>query len=428
MIRSLLLFVFVLLLSVTLIGGRAPADDWPQFRGPDGQGHASATDVPLTWSESENIRWKTPLPGRGWSSPVVKDDQIWLTAAVDDGRSVRALCVERGSGKLIHDVEVFRVDVPGSIHANNSYASPTPVLDGDRVYVHFGAHGTACLARDGTVLWKTKELFYQHGHGPAASPVVWHDLLLIACDGTDVQFVAALDKQTGSIRWKQPRRHISAERLNGELQVPMAYCTPLVISVDGQDQLISLGSDAVVAYEPANGNELWWFRFSGYSNVSRPVFGDGRLYFSTGFGEPTLHAIRIGGSGDVTESNEAWSTARSGVVPLDVSPLLVGDELYTISDTGIAVCYDAASGKVHWRQRLTGKFWASPVLADGRIYCLDAEATTTVLLPGKKFARLAVNELDGAAQASPAFVDGAIFLRTESHLYRIGDAASAAGD
>jgi outer membrane protein assembly factor BamB len=424
-------FAAVTLAAVTLtvaLPARAGAADWPQFRGPGGQGHSTATNLPVTWSETENITWKTALPGRGWSSPSIVGDQIWLTTAIDEGRSLRALCMKRDLGKIVHDVEVFQIDEPGPVHANNSHASPTPVIDGERVYVHFGAHGTACLSRDGKVVWKTNELVYAHGHGPGASPVVWQDLLIICCDGTDVQYVVALDKTTGAIRWKQPRQHISSERRSGELQVPMAYCTPLVLDVDGQAQLVSLGSDAVVSYEPATGNELWWFRFSGYSNVSQPVYGGGLLYFSSGFGTPKFHAMRVGGSGDLTETNRVWDVAKSALVPLDVSPLLVGNELLTISDAGIATCYDAATGKTHWLQRLGGKFWASPVLADDKIYCLDAEATTTVLAAGPEFKRLAVNKLDGQAQASPAIVDRAIFLRTATHLYRIEEGAPAADD
>ncbi len=406
----------------------AAASDWTQFRGPDGQGHSSAQNVPLTWSETENITWKTAVPGRGWSSPAIRGNQIWLTTAVDDGRSLRAIAVDRTSGAILHDVEVFQLDDPGSIHANNSHASPTPFIDGDRIFVHFGAHGTACLASDGEVLWKTQELKYNHRHGPGGSPVVWKDLVFLNCDGSDVQYVVALDKHTGRIRWKHERQHISQQRKDGELPVPMAYCTPLLIEVDGQTQLVSLGSDAIVAHEPSTGEEIWWFAYSGYSNVARPVYAQGMLFVSSGFGNPVLYAFKAGGSGDITETALVWKDAKGSVVPLDVSPLVVGDELYTISDAGIAVCYDVATGKTHWLKRLGGKFWASPVLADGRIYCVNAEGKTIVMAPGTKYEELAVNELDGAAQASPAIVDGSIFLRTDTHLYRIDENGTADAD
>jgi outer membrane protein assembly factor BamB len=408
--------VGLILLSLPALG---LASDWPQFRGPDGQGHSTSQNVPLTWSESENIAWKVPVAGSGWSSPSIAAEQIWLTTAVDEGHSLRAIALDRKTGRTLHDVEVFHVDNPGGIHANNSHASPTPVIDGDRVYVHFGAHGTACLSTSGKVVWKTQELKYNHQHGPGGSPVVWEDLLIVSCDGGDVQYVAALDTATGAIRWKRARAHISQERRTGKLEVPMAYCTPLVLEIDGQPQLVSLGSDAVVAHDPRTGDEIWWFTFSGYSNVSKPVYDRGMLYFASGFGKPVFYCIRAGGRGDLTATATVWSATKSAAIPLDVSPLVVDGELLTITDSGIGVCYNAASGKVHWQERLSSKFWASPVSAGGRIYCLDEGGTTTVLAAGPTFQVLATNKLDGPAQASPAIVDGAIFLRTATHLYRI---------
>jgi outer membrane protein assembly factor BamB len=419
--RHLLPIILVACLAAMSLGGRrlVQAADWPEFRGPGGQGHSVSQNVPLTWSETEHITWKTPIPGIGWSSPSVAGNQIWLTTATEDGHSLRAIAVDRASGKLLHDVEVFHLDDPGSIHANNSHASPTPLIEGDRVYVHFGAHGTACLSTDGKIVWKTQELKYNHQHGPGGSPVVWQDLLIINCDGADVQYVVALDKHTGQIRWKRERAHISAERKNGEKPVPMAYCTPLLLEIDGRTQLVSLGSDAIVGHDPATGDEIWHFSYSGYSNVSRPVMAHGMLFFSTGFGEPEFHGITAGGQGDVTASGTVWKTNKGSIVPMDVSPLVVGDELYTISDAGVAVCYDAKTGKQLWQKRLSGKFWASPVYADGRIYCLNDSGKTYVLAPGKEYEVLAENQLDGASQASLAIVDGAIFLRTDKNLYRI---------
>ncbi len=405
-------------LGMLLICRLAAADDWPQFRGPGGQGHATAAEVPLTWSERENITWKSAIPGLGWSSPAVFGKQIWLTTATDEGHSLRAICVDRENGSLLHDVEVFHLDDPGSIHANNSHASPTPVVDGERVYVHYGAHGTAALSASGEILWKRK-LAYDHQHGPGGSPVLYQDLLIVACDGGDVQYVVALDKHSGEERWKRDRAHISQARKSGELPVPMAYCTPLLIELDGRVQLVALGSDAIVGHEPATGDEIWHFRYRGYSNVPRPVLAHGMLFFATGFGSPEFHGIQAGGRGDITESNAVWKTGKASLVPMNVSPLVVGHELYTISDAGLAVCYDATTGKQHWQKRLGGKFWASPVYADGRIYCLNDSGKTFVLKPGTEYEELAVNQLDGLTQASPAIVDRAIFLRTDTHLYRI---------
>ncbi len=305
------------------------AADWPQFRGPDGQGHSGDRGLPTTWSETENIVWKTPIEGLGWSSPTVAGDQIWLTTAIEESRSLRAVCIELESGQVVRDVEVFRKADLGSINAKNSHASPTPVIEGDSVYVHFGAHGTACLSRrDGRVVWRNEELKYNHRHGPAGSPVIWKDLLIFSCDGTDVQFVVALDKRTGDIRWQTDR--------TGR----MAYSTPLVIRVGRDEQLVSVGGDQVAAYDPATGKEIWKFRYDGYSVVPRPVFAHGLVILSSGYDTPTLYAVRPDGHGDVTDTHGQWTLRRAA--PHNPSPLVVGDELYLVSDLGVASCVDAA--------------------------------------------------------------------------------------
>jgi outer membrane protein assembly factor BamB len=360
---------------------------------------------PLTWSEKENIAWKVPIPGLGWSSPVVQGSQIWLTTADDEGHSLRAICLDRSSGKVVHNVEVFHKDDPGPIHSKNSHASPTPVIDGDRVFVHFGAHGTACLTTAGKIVWRNNELKYEHKHGPAGSPVVFEDLLLLSCDGTDVQFVVALDKRTGKIRWKK-------DRAGG-----MSYSTPLLQSVDGQIQLISTGTDKAIAYDPRTGREIWSITYDGYSLVPRPVVGHGLVFLCTGYNTPWLYAVKLGGKGDVTESHIVWKQKKGA--PHNPSPILVGDELFFVSDKGVASCVEAETGKEIWQERLGGGFSASPTLADGRIYFLNEEGLTTVVAPEREYKELASNQLDGRTLASPAFVDGVIFLRTDKNLYRI---------
>jgi outer membrane protein assembly factor BamB len=394
--------VALVCLSTSLL---ATAADWPQFRGPGAEGHVPDHGYPLTWSETENITWKVPIPGLGWSSPVVVGSQIWLTTALDEGTSLRAICVDRASGKLLHDVEVFHQEKPKSIHKKNSHASPTPIIEGNRVYVHFGAHGTACLTTDGKLLWRTNELKYVHQHGPAGSPVIYQDLLILSCDGTDVQYVVALDKYTGKIRWKTDR------------EGRMAYSTPLLITVDAQDQLISTGGDAVIAYEPATGKEIWRVKYDGYSLVPRPVVGHGLAFICTGYDRPSLIAVRLGGQGDVTESHVAWKLDKGA--PHNPSPLLVGNELYIVSDKGIATCLNAATGEEIWQQRIGGNYSASPAYADGRIYISDEDGKTLVIAAGKEYKELATNQVEGRTLASLAFVDRAIYLRTDTHLYRI---------
>ncbi len=397
---------FWLLSSVLLSPALASAEGWPQFRGPGGEGHSAEGDLPITWSETENITWKTPVAGRGWSSPVLNDDQVWLTTADQEGHSLRAVCLERETGRLLRDVEVFHKEKPGRINRKNSHASPTPILEDNRVYVHYGAHGTACLSIDGKTIWKTV-LEHNHGHGPAGCPALFGDLLIISCDGRSDQFIVALDKNTGGIDWKRGRpdgRH--------------AYSTPLVIQVNGNNQIVSTGGDRVTAYDPLTGEEIWWSRYVGYSLVPRPVYGHGLVFICSGFDPPaTLFAIRPDGQKDVTDSHVVWTRKRG--VPLSPSPLLVGDELFIVSDEGVAACLDARTGEQHWRQRLGGNFSASPVYAAGRIYFLSEDGVTTVVADGPSFKRLATNRLDGRTLASIAVSDGAIYLRTDSHLYRI---------
>lgn len=393
-------------LSALLTCGTLIADEWPQFRGPGGQGHASQQGLATTWSETENITWKAAVPGLGWSSPVVANGQIWCTTALDQGHSLHAICLQEASGEILHDVEIFHADEPGKIHKKNSYASPTPILEQGRVYVHFGDLGTACLASDGSVVWRNNELKYSHGHGPAGSPVSYHDLLIMSCDGTDVQYVAALDKHTGKVRWKKER------------QGRMAYSTPLVIQVNGQDQLVSTGGKQAVAYVPDSGEEIWRFRYGdGYSNVPRPVFGQGLVFLCSGYDTPWLFAVRPDGRGDVTETHQAWKLQKGA--PLNPSPLLVGEELYVVSDKGIASCLDAKTGEKHWQERVSGNYSASPLLADGKIYITNETGLTTVIEPGTQFRKLAANEVDGDTLASLAVSGKAIYLRTGTHLYRI---------
>ncbi|HEY4308090.1 MAG TPA: PQQ-binding-like beta-propeller repeat protein [Pirellulales bacterium] len=381
-------------------------EDWPQFRGPDGQGYSRERDLPLEWSESENVVWKTPLPGLGWSSPVVRGRLIWLTTAIEQEGSLRALCIDALTGQVLRDVEVFHKADLGPINPKNSHASPTPVIDGDRVFVHFGAHGTACLSLRGDVLWRNDQLAYDHRHGPGGSPVVWRDLLIFHCDGADTQAVVALDRQTGRVRWRTDRQS----------QQP-GYGTPLLTTVNGADQLISPGGGMIASYEPATGREIWRLRHGGDSVVLRPVVDHGLVYVSSGYTSTALYAIDLASRGEISTADATWTVRRG--VPFDPSPLIVGDELYLVSDQGVVTCLDARSGKQHWQSRLRGAFSASPLAADGRIYITSEEGVTTVIAPGKAMKKLAENTLDGRMLASLATADGAIFARTESALYRI---------
>jgi len=384
------------------------ASDWPQFRGPTGQGVSDERGLPLTWSETKNVRWKVAIPGKGWSSPVVQGDRIWLTTATDEGKSLRAISVDRNTGTIVQNVEVFRLKSARLANPKNSFASPTPIIDGERVYVHFGAFGTACITQSGEIVWKTK-LEYDNGqHGTGGSPVLYQDLLIISCDGNDVQYVVALDKLTGKVRWKKSREGYQA------------YTTPLIVDLPGSPQVVSPGAFRAISYDPRNGKELWQVTYGeGFSNVPRPVYGDGLVFICTGFQQPSLLAVRLDGKGDVTKSKVQWKLDRG--VPLTPSPLLVGSELYMVTDNGIATCVDAKTGKEYWRARVGGNHSASPIYVDGRIYFLSEEGESVVLAPGQQLKHLATNQLDGRTLASMAVANGSIFIRSETHLYRISN-------
>jgi outer membrane protein assembly factor BamB len=406
----------VLVALVWWQSARVAAQEWPQFRGPAGQGHATAAALPLEWSETKNVSWKVPVPGTGWSSPVVGNGLIWLTTAVErrdergrrtGGVSLRALAYDAATGAERVNVEVFSASNPNPRHQKNSYASPTPILDGDRVYVHFGAEGTAALSSAGAVLWKT-QFAYESQHGNGGSPLLYRDLLIINCDGGDQAFVVALDTKTGKTRWRKNRR----------APADQAYTTPLAITVNNVDQVISVGAYRAVSYNPINGDEIWRVSYdNGFSNVPRPVFGKGLVFIATGFQQPTMIAVRADGTGDVTRSHLAWTLTRGA--PFTPSPLLVGDDLYVLNDSGILTLVEAVSGRIVWQQRLGGNYAASPVFAAGRIYFQSEEGITTAIAPGRTYRKLATNTLDGAMLASMAVLEGAVVIRTDTHLYRI---------
>ena len=382
------------------------AGDSPQFRGPDGEGHSAEKHLPLKWSETENIRWKTEIEGLGWSTPSISESQVWFTTALDEGKSLHVVCLDEQSGKLLHNVEVLHHDEPGPIHQKNSYASPSVLIDGDRLYAHFGRLGTVCLDRQANVIWK-KQLEYNHRHGPAGSPILVRNLLIIACDGTDIQFVTALDKTTGNEVWKTSR------------EGAMAYSTPLLIEQDGLFQVVSTGGEWAIAYEPMTGQEIWKFRYpGGYSNVPRPVYGNGLVYVCSGYNKPVLYAVRTDGKGDVTETHLAWKLDRGA--PLNPSPLLIGNDLYLVSDNGIASCLNAKTGEQHWQNRIGGNYSASLLFADSRIYFLNENGKSIVIEPSsEEYRELAMNELPGRTLASIAAADESLFLRSDSAVYRI---------
>ena len=415
-------FLIALVGILSFVNGNAVfaagAGEWPQFRGPTGQGTATARGLPRSWSETNNILWQTKLPGLGHSSPVVADNRVWLTSATDKGRSRHVVCVDLATGKVARDIVLFTCDNPEPCHPLNSHATPTPVLEDDRVYVTFGSVGTACLsAETGETLWERRDIPVRYFDvGPASSPVLYRDLLVLTCDGQadDRRFVMALDKKTGATRWQTDRTFAGGK-------IPPhthSSCVPLAIPVSGKDQLISPGGYGVRAYDPETGAELWNVRYEGWSVVPRPVFADGLLFVCCGTVNPSLLCIRPdGASGDATQSAVVWKTAKN--VPGMPSPLLLGDRLYTMTATRLS-CLEAATGKERWSGNIPGQHMASPIAADGHIYLFNTTGGGAVVALGDTFNLVATNKLTEGCMASPAVAGNSLIVRTRTRLYRIG--------
>ena len=411
--------------------------DWPQWRGPGGQGHAESTQLPAEWSEGQNVTWRTDLPGRGWSSPVIAGNQVWVTTAYETPATeaekkerlksntgdqpvkvlasvrIHALCIDKTSGKIVWDIPLLKKKNPQWVHKTNSYASPTPVLEGGRLYSQNGAYGTACLdTKSGKVLWTNQDLWVMHENGPGGSPILWNDLLIFHMDGSGKQSIVALEKDTGKLAWQTPR----TGSMHPNPQLKKAYGTPVVTSVRGREVVISPAANWVYGYDPASGEELWKVEYGtlGFSIVPKPVVGDGMVYIGTSFMRPQLIALDITGAKPVI----AWRCKRS--VPAISSPLLVGGEIYFVSDSGGMVsCLDSRTGKEQWRERIGGNHSASPLYAGGRLLFHSKEGETTALKPGRKFEILTRNKLDGGHHASAAVSGDALFLRTDKALYRV---------
>jgi outer membrane protein assembly factor BamB len=395
-------------------GSALAGGNWPELRGPTRDGHAPG-NPPLVWSETNSVIWKTPVHDLGWSSPVIWDHQVWVTTAAEDGRALYAVGVDSETGKTLHDVKVFDNDQPEHVAGVNSYASPTSAIEAGRLYVHYGTYGTACLeTRRGRVLWTRRDLHCDHHEGPGSSLMLYRNLLCFDVDGRDVQYVIALDKATGRTVWKTNR---SVDFSPYHINQRKAFSTPIIIEAGGRTQLISPGAKAIMGYDPRTGAELWKVRYHGWSIVPRPLFGLGLIYTITDYEHPELWALRPDGAGDVTDTQVAWKQPKD--MPATASLLLVDGLLYALSDQGVAVCLEGATGDLVWRQRLSGRHSASPIYAGGRIYLFSEKNLTTVIAPGREFRLLAENCLDNRLMATPAVLGDAFILRTKTHLYRL---------
>ena len=393
-------------------------EQWSQFRGHFGNGIIKSTSAPINWSENRNIDWKTPIHDRGWSSPVIWNDQIWMTTATKEGNKMYAICVNKLSGKIEHDIHVFDVKSPQAITNENTYASPTPVVEEGRVYVHFGTYGTACIStKDGQILWKRRDLNCDHeiGAGPASSPFIYNNFLIFNVDGRDVQYVIALNKETGQTAWKTNR---SVDFSDVQINQRKAYGTPFIIPRGNSNQMVSIGAKGVYSYDPENGKELWKAEHRGWSIAPRPVYGEGLVFTMIDRDRPEMWAIKPNGSGDITETHIEWKETKR--MPPRASPIIIKGLLFVVDRNGYISCIEAKTGKSIWQKRMKGRFSASPILANNLIYFFNEDTVCTIIKPTRELEIVAENKLsDDKLMATPAFDENSIYIRTEKKLTRI---------
>ena len=414
--RATIQFVFYLALSLSVCEP-ASAENWMRFRGPNGQSVSSEVNLPIRWSADDNVAWKTSIVGEGWSSPIVYNEHVFLTATREEGVSCRVICINREDGSIAWNTEVHR-QTPGTKRRQNSYATPTPVTDGERVYAVFYDGTLVAVDFSGKRVWKNTEIKFYSLHGLGASPVLAHGQLIMPFDGSSREearlgfkvpwknaVVLSLDAASGRVRWKAKR---------GESRV--GHVTPIL--VDDGAQLVSAGGDRVQGFDARTGERIWSIYSQGEGVTPSPVVADGLLFTSSGFEAPTIRAIRLGGRGDVTKTHIAWEQKKG--VPALASPLYVQPYLYTITRDNILHCIEASTGKIVWVHRLKGVHWASPVLADGKIYILSEDGVTLVLRPGSRYDEVARNSIDETCLASMAVSQGRFYIRASKHLYCIG--------
>ncbi len=420
------------------------ADSWPDFRGPWGDGYAAAKGdtksygVPVEWSDSKNVKWKTKLPLLGLSSPVVMDDRVWLTTASEEGHDFFVICVNAKNGEILTNQKIFHSDDPQSLgngRQDNSYATPSVVLESGRAYVHFGSFGTACLdAQSFEIIWKRDDMPCWHYRGASSSPVLFKELVILTFDGADQQYHIALNKKTGRTVWRTERSAIwNDEHVENQMVKDgdwrKAHSTPLIVERGGKARLYSVGAKAAYAYDPSTGKELWRIDHGAYSAAPRPLYFNDHVIFVTGFSRGAqMVSVKTGGKGVVTDTHIQWS--NKSPFPKYSSPVVVDGLIYMALDDSFLVCLDAETGETVWKERVGGKFRACPIYADGHLYFFSLEGVTTVIKPGRDFEVVATNRLEeGAANddprrgpgfmASPAVVGDALILRTRHHLFRI---------
>ncbi len=397
--------------------------NWTHFRGSAMDGHAQVEKAPLHWSETENVVWKVPVKGLGWSSPVVFGDQIWLTSAEEDGTKFYVNCFDLKSGKLLYDKTLFTSGQPQQIHSSNSYATPTPCIEDGRVYVHYGTFGTACIdTKNFDEIWKREDLNCDHMQGPASSPILYKDKLIVHLEGTEDPYVVALNKNTGETIWKSVRPKEIYDPLEPVFR--KSFQTPIVINVNGKELLISNGSYMCFAHDVNTGEVVWTVTYGYDSTVSQPLFWNGLVFVNSGWifedNKPSFtrqFAIDPGGTGDVTKTRVKWMYEDE--VPQIPTPIIVDGKMYMVHDRGMVTCLDAMTGKPIWKEKLKGNFNSSPIYAAGNIYFFNVKGECTIINPGETFLKVAENNIGETVKAVPVFVGNKMILRTNRNLYLI---------
>ncbi len=424
--KSSLLFCFFI---VAFLSGYKQASsqdkNWTQFRGTNLNGLAVTENIPLKWDDS-SIKWKTEIHDKGYSSPVVYNNQIWVTTAKSDGKELYAVCIDFQTGEIIYDIKIFTPDeVPGK-HSLNTYASPTPCIERGFVYVHYGSMGTACInTANGSIVWKRTDFKCKHVQGPASSPVIYKNLLILHFEGTDVRYIIALDKSNGKLIWRSDRPAEPYEPLT--VIGRKAYITPIIINVKGRDMLISNGSAVCIAYDPNTGKEIWRVVGGGESTIAMPITENGAVFWYTGYmvaGDGTryteLLAVNPDGNGDITGTNVLWKKRDELSRNQCLTPVIKDGLIYTVNTRNTLMCIDAATGEEIWSTHVLSNYDASPIYVNGNIWFFSVKGEVLVIKAGRKYEVVAKNQMDSGIWATPAILRNSMIMRTEKYLYRIG--------
>jgi len=419
-----LISIFTLIILFNQTVAIAQESNWTHFRGTNLNGISTDNQVPVVWSDTTNVVWKTEIRGKGWSSPVVYGNQVWVTTATVDGKEMSAVCIDFKSGKVLFDILLFKQDSIYGKHSINTYATPTPCIEQGFVYLNFGSSGTACVnTTDGKIVWKRNDFKVEHVQGTGASPMLYKDFLIVHYEGTDQQFIVALNKRTGETVWRTERPKECYDRL--EPIGKKAYVTPIVVNVAGRDLLISNGSAVYIAYDVQTGKEVWRVVQGEDSTIAMPFAEDGIVFFYTSFVTPPdgekyaeLLAVDPSGSGDVTKSNILWRV-KTPILQL-LTPLIKDGVIYTVDSRNNLIAIEAKTGTSLYTKRLKNKYNSSPVYAGGRVYFTSVKGETLVLKAGRTLEILAENQLPGEIYATPAIANNSLIIRNESTLYRIG--------